>query len=144
MWLAGSLLLNFRPLAVMTAFEDLVAERHSTQCWGDSPYFYPGPGDTEESRQSVFEYLRVAEKGGSDVRLDVVLPCRPKAWPRAGLNAALWSWKGRSCTAILWLRGSRDTSTCLSSERRSTPSSGGAGDRISAECDSYPGGLAGV
>ena len=38
------------------------------------------------------EYLRIAEKGGSDVRLELGVPFRPGAWPRAGAKTQYWSW----------------------------------------------------
>ena len=31
--------------------------------------------------------------GGTDVRLDVGVPFRAKAWPRAGISPAAWSWR---------------------------------------------------
>ena len=39
------------------------------------------------------QFIRVAEKGGSDVRADLGVPFRPKLWPRAGVRAALWGWR---------------------------------------------------
>ncbi len=41
----------------------------------------------------VKEYLRIAEKGGSDVRLDVGIPFRPGAWPRSGARPYQWQWE---------------------------------------------------
>lgn len=38
-------------------------------------------------------FFRIADKGGSDVRLDVGVPYRIKAWPRAGLRADLFYWR---------------------------------------------------
>ena len=40
----------------------------------------------------VYKYLRIASRGGADVRLDLQAPFRAKAWPRSGLQATLWSW----------------------------------------------------
>ena len=58
-------------------------------CWTGSlePFkggcFEFGPGindDVEDGRRLVYEYLRVAERGGSDVRLDLQSPFSPRAW----------------------------------------------------------------
>ena len=49
--------------------------------------------DNEELAISLVEqYLRIAEKGGSDVRLELGVPFRPGAWPRAGAKTQYWSW----------------------------------------------------
>lgn len=40
----------------------------------------------------VKEYMRIAEKGGSDVRLELGVPFRPNAWPRAGAQVHRWNW----------------------------------------------------
>ena len=49
--------------------------------------------DSRKARQLVYEYIRVAERGGSDVRLDLQVPFRPKAWPRSGIRSSYWHWK---------------------------------------------------
>ena len=71
-------------------------------CWVDSleeeeaePFVF-GPGvseDHEKEKALVYEYLRVADRCGSDVRLDIQVPYRPKAWPRSGIRSRLWHWK---------------------------------------------------
>jgi len=48
--------------------------------------------DDNKGRDLVWEYLKRAERGGTDVRLDVGIPFRSKAWPRAGLNSNFWLW----------------------------------------------------
>ena len=48
--------------------------------------------DNELESLLVQQYLRIAEKGGSDVRLELGVPFRPGAWPRAGAAAQYWSW----------------------------------------------------
>ena len=61
--------------------------------WSSEPVFTAGQGcDTPQSQQLVWEFLRRAEKGGSDVRLGLNIPFRPKAWPRAGISSRLWTW----------------------------------------------------
>ena len=61
--------------------------------WSGQPAFVKGNGNSEPSRKLVFEYLRRAERGGSDVRLDLGIPYRAKAWPRAGIQSNLWTWQ---------------------------------------------------
>ena len=48
--------------------------------------------DADLERRLVFKYLRVASRGGADVRLDLQAPFRAKAWPRSGLQTSLWTW----------------------------------------------------
>ena len=71
-------------------------------CWTGSleafegKNFHSGPGvdvDDASKQQLVYEYLRGAERGGSDIRLDIQAPFRPNAWPRSGLQSSLWHWK---------------------------------------------------
>eukprot|EP00971_Amphidinium_carterae_P315994 6281187-Amphidinium_carterae.2 len=71
------------------------------RAWTENPDFTRGEGDTQESRVLVTEYLRIAEKNGSDVRLDVGLPFKPRAWPRASIPSHTWHWN--LFTAILGL-----------------------------------------
>ena len=47
----------------------------------------------EPARQLVQEFLRQGDRGGADVKLDVGLPFRTKAWPRAGIRSRLFYWK---------------------------------------------------
>jgi hypothetical protein len=49
--------------------------------------------DSKEEIELVHQYLAIAEKNGSDVRLDLGLPFRPKAWPRVGLSPRTWRWR---------------------------------------------------
>ncbi|CAK0812349.1 unnamed protein product [Prorocentrum cordatum] len=61
--------------------------------WGQEPEF----GGAEVSipdleRRPVFKCLRIASRGGADVRLDLQAPFRAKAWPRSGLQSNLWTW----------------------------------------------------
>ena len=62
-----------------------------------------GCGDTLVSRKLVKAYLPVAEKGGTDVRIDINLPFRARAWPRAGVEPRLWTWK--VIRSYRWARG---------------------------------------
>ena len=63
------------------------------ETWSHTPHFIKGDGNTIEAQQLVWEYLRRAERGGSDVRLDLGIPYRAKAWPRAGIKSNLWTWQ---------------------------------------------------
>ncbi|CAK0803605.1 unnamed protein product, partial [Prorocentrum cordatum] len=47
--------------------------------------------DPDLERRLVFKYLRIASRGGADVRLDLQAPFRAKAWPRSGLQSNLWT-----------------------------------------------------
>ena len=61
--------------------------------WCSKPNFTPGCVPDKDAGDLVHEYLRQADKGGSDVRLDLGIPFRVKAWPRAGLRAHLFHWR---------------------------------------------------
>ena len=41
----------------------------------------------------VQEFLRQSDRGGCDVKLDLGIPFRTKAWPRAGIRSSLFHWK---------------------------------------------------
>ena len=60
--------------------------------WLLHPRFVDGSFNTLEAQQLVQHFCRQAEKNGSDVRLDVGIPFRAKAWPRAGINSSLFHW----------------------------------------------------
>jgi hypothetical protein len=49
--------------------------------------------DRAAELQLVDAFLRISEKGGSDVRLDIGVPFRAGAWPRATARPHLWSWE---------------------------------------------------
>jgi hypothetical protein len=50
-------------------------------------------GTSGRETEMVREYLRIAEKGGSDVRLELGVPFRAAAWPRAGARTHQWVWE---------------------------------------------------
>ncbi|CAK0894411.1 unnamed protein product [Prorocentrum cordatum] len=61
--------------------------------WGQEPEFWGAEvSDPDLERRLVFKYLRIASRGGADVRLDLQAPFRAKAWPRSGLQSNLWTW----------------------------------------------------
>lgn len=61
--------------------------------WCVRPHFVAGTKPDRRSQMLVQEFLRIADRGGSDVRLDVGIPYRIKAWPRAGLRTHLFYWR---------------------------------------------------
>ena len=50
------------------------------------------PVSTDEAKL-VEALARGAEKGHTDIRIELGAPYRPKAWPRSSLDASLWTWK---------------------------------------------------
>ena len=63
------------------------------KAWCKKLQFHPGTLPDERSRMLVHEFLRIGDKGGSDVRLDLGVPFRIKAWPRSGLRSHLFHWR---------------------------------------------------
>ncbi|CAK0901893.1 unnamed protein product [Prorocentrum cordatum] len=71
--------------------------------WNVVPDFQqPGLRDSVLERSLIVEFLRIADRGGSDVRLDCGALYRARAWPRAGLRTHLWAW--RIAKGFLWQR----------------------------------------
>jgi hypothetical protein len=63
----------------------------SCRVWGFRPKFYAENSEnTKERIELVHQYLAISEKSGSDVRLDLKFPFRPKVWPRVGLPPTTW------------------------------------------------------
>ena len=93
-WLVRGLLFNSGFVSSPISPEACLYTGVADSPWTAAPTFDRAPcQDTPEAQDAVLQYLRIAEKGGSDVRLDLNLPFRPKAWPRAGLQAKAWRWK---------------------------------------------------
>ena len=61
--------------------------------WCALPAFVQDSRATNQSRDLIQEFLRTADKGGSDVKLSVGIPYRIKAWPRAGIQTQLFEWR---------------------------------------------------
>ena len=59
--------------------------------------------DPPAARTLIGLHLSAAERGGSDVRLDLGLPLRPRAWPRAAISPDLWRWRLGHC--FVWVTG---------------------------------------
>lgn len=74
---------------------DLILTRTevSPEGWCEHPCFNPSSEPDESARMLVQEFLRQGDRGGTDVKLDVGIPFRIKAWPRAGIRSRLFHWK---------------------------------------------------
>lgn len=60
--------------------------------WVDYPKFHPKAAETLGVTQLVSHIMRHAERGGTDVRLDLQTPFRIKAWPRSGFQSSMFEW----------------------------------------------------
>jgi hypothetical protein len=61
--------------------------------WGETREYHKRNSEaTEEEKDVVASYIRRADVRGSDVRLDIGVPFRPAAWPRAAVPARAWTW----------------------------------------------------
>ena len=67
----------------------------SPDAWSAYPRFVSGSYTCPSVAQLVSHIMRHAERGGTDVRLDLGAPYRLKAWPRSGVNASLFHWSER-------------------------------------------------
>ncbi|CAK0881107.1 unnamed protein product, partial [Prorocentrum cordatum] len=83
---------------------DSEAQRASTRKWTEAhggPAISAAPAPASAATDSrlapeaelVQEFIRLADHRGSDIRLDAGLPHRFDAWPRAPLDAGLWTWR---------------------------------------------------
>eukprot|EP00435_Cladocopium_sp_Y103_P073316 s88_g43.t1 len=61
--------------------------------WCSRPQFDPASQPDECSQMLVQEFLRHGDRSGTDVRLDLGIPFRTKAWPRAGIRSRLFHWR---------------------------------------------------
>ena len=90
--LLHSLLVQFG-LEPVRNLERLVAARQVASAgWLLYPRFVPRGLETPDTAQLVLHFIRQAEKGGTDIRLDVGVPFRMQAWPRSGINSSLFHW----------------------------------------------------
>ena len=55
-------------------------------CWTEQPVFVKHAASCNQVAALVTHFLRVAEKGGTDVRLDAGIPFRARAWPGVGFR----------------------------------------------------------
>ncbi|CAK0888093.1 unnamed protein product [Prorocentrum cordatum] len=68
----------------------------------DADFKTPGYRHATAERGLIVDFLRVADRGGTDVRLDCGAPCRARAWPRSALRTSLWAW--RIAKSFRWQR----------------------------------------
>ena len=61
--------------------------------WADAPHFTKELKPDPQCAQLVHEILRQGDRAGTDIRLDVGIPFRFKAFPRAGLRTSYFSWR---------------------------------------------------
>ncbi|CAE7721934.1 unnamed protein product [Symbiodinium sp. CCMP2592] len=71
---------------------DFFSRGVAPKSWTQRPSFVKQSEPTKEVSNLVSHSLRVAERGGTDVRLDVGVPFRAKAWPRSGVQSSLFQW----------------------------------------------------
>lgn len=71
----------------------LIKSEVSPAGWCEHPCFNPSSQPDEAARMLVQEFMRQGDRGGTDVKLDVGIPYRIKAWPRAGIRSCLFHWK---------------------------------------------------
>ena len=71
----------------------LVRNDEAPPGWCEHPRFCGSSKPDVHSRMLVQEFLRQGDKGGTDVKLDVGIPFRIKAWPRAGIRSRLFHWR---------------------------------------------------
>ena len=71
----------------------LVKSEFSPTGWCEHPCFNSSSEPDEFARMLVQEFMRQGDRGGTDVKLDVGIPYRIKAWPRAGIRSRLFHWK---------------------------------------------------
>ena len=72
--------------------ENFFARGVAPPSWTKLPAFVKQSQPDAEVSGLVTHFLRIAEKGGTDVRLDIGVPFRAKAWPRSGIQSHLFQW----------------------------------------------------
>ena len=93
-FLLDELLRNVNPAHQCRRLDCILArEEVAPTGWCEKPQFEPSSRPNDLCRQLVQEFLRQGDKGGCDVKLDVGIPFRTKAWPRAGIRSSLLHWR---------------------------------------------------
>ncbi len=98
--------LSQSPLVAVGALESelarsVLAQRGRLRAIGGVQPFAPRHSPPSADEAALVQALaRRAERGHTDVRLDLGVPFRPRAWPRGALRAGLWNW--RVATAWRW------------------------------------------
>ncbi|CAK0883472.1 unnamed protein product [Prorocentrum cordatum] len=92
-WLLRNLFVASRCAAGRYSGEELARPLKCKDLLDESVEFAKEPvQERSESRVLIQLFQSVGGRGGSDVRLDVGVPFRPKAWPRASIDPSLWKW----------------------------------------------------
>ena len=91
--LCHSLLASIDTTLVSRDYQSLMETQEAPPGWTTYPQFDQQTKPDIHAEQFVQEVLRCADKSGSDVRLDVGIPFRFKAFPRAGIKASYFRWK---------------------------------------------------
>ena len=60
--------------------------------WVSEPHFVKTAPNCADSQHLILQYLKRADRSGTDVRVDLGIPFRSKAWPRSGLQSRYWQW----------------------------------------------------
>ncbi|CAK0806547.1 unnamed protein product [Prorocentrum cordatum] len=68
----------------------------------DADFKTPGYRHATAERGLIVDFLRIADRGGTDVRLDCGALYRARAWPRSALRTSLWAW--RIAKSFRWQR----------------------------------------
>ncbi|CAK0893464.1 unnamed protein product, partial [Prorocentrum cordatum] len=68
----------------------------------DADFKTPDYRHATAERGLIVDFLRIADRGGTDVRLDCGAPYRARAWPRSALRTSLWAW--RIAKSFKWQR----------------------------------------
>eukprot|EP00435_Cladocopium_sp_Y103_P015762 s1497_g3.t2 len=88
------LISTLHPLTPARCIQDVVTQVGvAPKGWADTPHFVKGSVPDPKTAELVHEILRQGDRAGSDIRLDVGIPFRFKAFPRAGLRTSYFSWR---------------------------------------------------
>ena len=93
-FLLDELLATVNPHHVTRRLDSILArDETAPPGWCEKPQFEPSSQPDAAAGALVQEFLRHSDRGGCDVKLDLGIPFRSKAWPRAGIRSNLFHWK---------------------------------------------------
>ena len=102
-FLLGSWLAQVKAVSAPLPAELCLAVGEREPNWNvDADFSTPGHRHPTAERGLIVEFLRIADRGGTDVRLDCNAPYRARAWPRSALRTSLWAW--RIAKSFKWQR----------------------------------------
>ncbi|CAK0874843.1 unnamed protein product, partial [Prorocentrum cordatum] len=103
MFLFGSSLAQIGALSVPLPAEQCLQVGERGPNWNvDADFKTPGYRHAAAERGLIVDFLCIADRGGTDVRLDSGAPYRARAWPRSALRTSLWAW--RIAKSFKWQR----------------------------------------